>query len=176
MAIPRRAKATNEVKMDMTPMIDCVFQLIIFFFLIIDLQNQDLEDLVLPKSDKAIPDEPPEGIRPILNVHQTGRVVYKQNDYYTPDRPEDFVKLDKLLYDFSHNLMKRKMDPVVKKEIPYDPLLIRADEFTEMHYIAKIMERCGDQKVMIWMIELALGERKDGKTAADFVGQKTPKK
>ncbi len=165
----RRKSKSEEVKMDMTPMIDCVFQLIIFFFLIIDLQNQDLEDLVLPRSDKAVPDEPPEGVRPIINVHQNGRMVYKLHDYYTPDAPKNFVKLDKLLYGFAHTIMKREMDPVVKKMIPYDPLLIRADEFTEMHYIAKIMERCGDQKVMIWKIELALGERKDGKTAADFI-------
>lgn len=171
-----RKKREEVVKMDMTPMIDCVFQLIIFFFLIIDLQNQDLEDLVLPKSDKAIPDEPPEGVRPIINVHQNGRMVYKQKDYYTPDNPKDFAKLDSLLYGFAHTIMERKYDEMVKQKIPYDPLLIRADKYTEMHYIAKIMERCGDQKVMIWKIELALGERKDGKTAADFVGQNTRKK
>ena len=48
-------------EMDMTPMIDCVFQLIIFFFLVIDLQNQDLEPVKLPKADFAIPDEPKPG-------------------------------------------------------------------------------------------------------------------
>ena len=175
MAKVRKQKG-EIVKMDMTPMIDCVFQLIIFFFLIIDLQNQDLEDLVLPKSDKAVPDEPPEGVRPIINVHQNGRMVYKLKDYYTPDNPKDFVKLDSLLYGFAHTIMKRKMDPDVKQVIPYDPLLIRADTHTEMHYIAKIMERCGDAKVMFWKIELALGERKDGKTAADFVGKSSGKK
>jgi len=169
----QRNKKQEEVKMDMTPMIDCVFQLIIFFFLIIDLQNQELEDLVLPKSDHAVPDEQPEGVRPIINVHQNGRMVYRMKDYYTPDRPKDFKKLDSLLYGFAHTIMKRKMDPDIHKVIPYDPLLIRADEFTEMHYLAKIMERCGDEKVMIWKIELALGERKDGKTAEDFV-KKTP--
>ena len=38
----------EDAKMDMTPMIDCVFLLMIFFVLVIDLSQQDLEDLILP--------------------------------------------------------------------------------------------------------------------------------
>ncbi|MEZ5989637.1 MAG: biopolymer transporter ExbD [Planctomycetota bacterium] len=171
MAKRKRSTDPTIVKMDMTPMIDCVFQLIIFFFLIIDLQNQDLELLVLPKADFAVPDEPPPGWRPILNVHQNGRIVYKQRDYFDPDKPNDWGSLEVLLRDFASK-MKHEMDPVVKKSIPYDPMLIRADEWTEMHHVAKIMEKCGHESVMIWKIELALGERKDGKTAADFIPAK----
>jgi len=162
--------ATNveqeEVKMDMTPMIDCIFQLIIFFFLIIDLQNQDLEALVLPKSDFQTPDEPPPGFRPILNILQDGRIIYKQVTYHDPAVHKDnYTKLRELLKTWAHNFMKRKMDPDLHVELPDDPLLIRADEWTEMHHIAKVMEVCGHKDVQIWRVQLAVGEPKRGSAA-----------
>ena len=40
--------AQEKLEMDMTPMIDCVFLLMIFFVLVIDLSQQSLEDLILP--------------------------------------------------------------------------------------------------------------------------------
>ena len=40
--------AQQTVDMDMTPMIDCVFLLMIFFVLVIDLSQKNLEDLILP--------------------------------------------------------------------------------------------------------------------------------
>jgi len=38
--------AQEESDMDMTPMIDCVFLLMIFFVLVIDLSQKNLEDPV----------------------------------------------------------------------------------------------------------------------------------
>ena len=49
----------EDAKMDMTPMIDCVFLLMIFFVLVIDLSQQELEDLILPKAEKTVPDDSP---------------------------------------------------------------------------------------------------------------------
>ena len=42
----------KDAKMDMTPMIDCVFLLMIFFVLVIDLSQQDLEALILQHEDR----------------------------------------------------------------------------------------------------------------------------
>lgn len=155
----------EKCEMDMTPMIDCVFQLIIFFFLVIDLQNQELEPVVLPKARFAVPDEPPPGMRPIVNVLQSGETIYKRKTYLEADK-EDYSRLRGLLELFANKMMKKKMDPVVGKELPDDPLLIRADKWTEMHHIAKIMETCGQATVQIWRVELAVGEPKQGSKAA----------
>ena len=38
-------------ELDMTPMIDVVFQLIIFFMLITDMSQKELEELYLPKAE-----------------------------------------------------------------------------------------------------------------------------
>ena len=161
----RRQLADNEVKMDMTPMIDCIFQLIIFFFLIIDLQNQDLERLVLPKATYAVPDEPPEGFRPVINIRQNGEMIYKLVEYYNPDNPKDYTALKQLLIDFSKK-MEKKMDPDLHVMLPDDALLIRADKYTEMHHVAKVMENCGDKDILIWKVELAVGEIKEKKNGA----------
>ena len=52
-------QAQEEAEMDMTPMIDVVFLLIIFFVLVIDLSQRELEDLILPKATYAVLDEEP---------------------------------------------------------------------------------------------------------------------
>jgi len=160
----------NSCKIDMTPMIDCVFQLIIFLILVIDLQNQDLEPLKLPKARFAVPDEPPpEVVRPIVNILQEGQVVVKRTDIHNPDLEEDPTsvffkrrKLKDLLDYYANKVMTKKYDEGLKRKLPDDPLLIRADKWTEMHHVAKIMETCGDQNIAIWKVELAVGENLKG--------------
>ena len=46
----------QEMEMNMTPMIDVTFLLIIFLMVITDLTQQDLEDLQLPIAQNAQPD------------------------------------------------------------------------------------------------------------------------
>ena len=76
--------AQQHVAIDMTPMIDCVFLLMIFFVLIIDLSQQNLEDLVLPRAVYRVPDDQPPKNRPVVNVLQNGSVVYRQRVVYDP--------------------------------------------------------------------------------------------
>ena len=60
-----KTNAETTVELDMTPMIDVVFQLIIFFMLLMDMSQDELELLNLPKAETAVADEPdPHVIRP----------------------------------------------------------------------------------------------------------------
>lgn len=63
----RRRKADTEMEVDMTPMIDMTFLLIIFFIIVNDMTKKDLEELKLPIAMEAGQDDPPEN-RQILNV------------------------------------------------------------------------------------------------------------
>lgn len=63
----RRREADTEIEIDMTPMIDMTFLLIIFFIIVNDMSKKDLEELKLPIAMEAGQDEPPER-RQILNV------------------------------------------------------------------------------------------------------------
>ena len=72
--------ARKGVDMDMTPMIDCVFLLMIFFVLVIDLSQKNLEDLILPRAEFQEPDDEPPENRPILNVLQNGTCLLYTSD------------------------------------------------------------------------------------------------
>lgn len=149
----------QEVEMDMTPMIDCVFLLMIFFVLVIDLSQQDLEDLILPEAKEATPDEKPPEVRPIINIAQNGRMVYKGNDWYTPDMGENTQKIKELLLFWKQSVAKDKeYNAALKNEIVNDPILIRADKWTEWHYVGVFMTACSQPEAAFWKLELALSE------------------
>ena len=67
----RRRPSPAALRMNMTPMIDIVFQLIIFFMIVIDMSQKDLEALELPMSKTAVEDEPEEG-RLYVNINRSG--------------------------------------------------------------------------------------------------------
>jgi biopolymer transport protein ExbD len=145
----------EEVAMDLTPMIDVVFQLIIFFVLITDMSQKELEDLVLPLALNAVEDKPnPEDRRAIVNVRQDGTVVVKREVIYDPEK-DDYAPLEKFLSQKA-SMMRQEEDPNSPgRKLPSDPVLIRADENTPFKMIQKIMELCGKQGILIWKIELA---------------------
>ena len=159
-------KVQEELDMEMTPMIDCVFLLMIFFVLVIDLSQQELEDLILPKAEYAVPDDKPPEQRPVINVKQNGEMIYKKNTYYDPARDgENFDQLRELMLLWKRTVAKPEN---IKKEtvgggnvmtVIDEPVLVRADKWTEWHYIGKFMEKCADKDAAFWMLELALSEQ-----------------
>ena len=155
---------SGDVDMDMTPMIDCVFLLMIFFVLVIDLSQKNLEDLILPEAQYAEPDEKPPQNRPIINVTQDGRVVYKKNEYYNPKvhGPDNFEDAKAMLVKIKGELPPEELEQsviggrnVVKANTP---VLIRADKWTEWHYVGKFMTVCSQPECAFWKLELALSE------------------
>jgi len=153
----------QELVMDMTPMIDCVFLLMIFFVLVIDLSQQTLEDLILPKATFAVPDEKPPENRPVVNIMQDGRIVVKKNDRYDPKVDgDDFGRIHGLLTEFKDTIkdldVEHKTIGGTQMTLINDPLLIRADKWTEWHYVGKFMEACVFPAAAFWKIELALSE------------------
>lgn len=79
-----RREAETETEVDMTPMIDMTFLLIIFFIIVNDMSQKDLEELKLPIAMEAGHDDPPEN-RPVLNVRwfPAGGVPKSVIDHYT---------------------------------------------------------------------------------------------
>ena len=82
----------TEMEMNMTPMIDVVFLLIIFFMIITDMTQQDLEELVLPMAQFAREDKPdPDEYRPIINIQYDGKIIIKRETYYSPEENDQRV-------------------------------------------------------------------------------------
>ena len=153
--------------MDMTPMIDCVFLLMIFFVLVIDLSQKNLEDLILPRAVFMEPDdEPPEG-RPIINVMQNGAVIYRGEVFYNPDVDgKNYAKIKQLLLDIRVKGVGDKTLKLVQKDVGGlsatvidDPILIRADKWTEWHYVGEIMKQCSQPDIAFWKVQLALSDQ-----------------
>ena len=157
--------AQQHVAIDMTPMIDCVFLLMIFFALIIDLSQQNLEDLVLPRAVYRVLDDQPPKNRPVVNVLQNGSVVYRQRVVYDPAvHGKDYRPIKELLLAIRReglaNKAGRENKLVGGRPVPLMdvPILIRADKWTEWHYVGEIMKQCCQPDIAFWQVELALSE------------------
>ena len=152
----------TEMEMDMTPMIDVVFLLIIFFMIITDLTQQELEDLKLPVAEEAQEDKPdPKVVRPIININHRGEVLVKKETYFDPE-DGDTRKLEGFFADQARR-MPKKYDETVGAELPDNPVLIRADQVTPFKDIQQIMEICGKEGIRIWKIEIAAAQPEDKK-------------
>jgi len=158
--------AETDMDMDMTPMIDVVFLLIIFFMVITDLTQQDLEDLELPLSQNAVPDKPdPDEWRPIINIPHTGKMIVKKKTYYDPEnlnRAAPYKELRELLVEFAGKMEKEPLNPGSPDMAPSEPLLIRADMSTPFKYVQYVMAQAADPSVKIWKLELAVSTPEDG--------------
>ena len=157
--------AQTEMEMNMTPMIDVVFLLIIFFMIITDLTQQDLEELKLPEARSAVEDKPdPKVVRPIINIMQDGTVMHKGNPQYVPDiHKENYKPMLEILTNWKNDpnmKLKGESKTFGKRKIWLcdDPVLIRADKWTEWHYVGKVMEACSQPKAAFWKLELAMSE------------------
>jgi len=130
--------------MNMTPMIDVVFQLLIFFMLVTEMTHQELADLTLPKATEAVPDRGERG-------RHTINVVYEQRGgekvevikvglvEMTLDQLENRVIIPEALLwrDQAAGEGKPGRPPASEK-----PILIRADESMEFGIIQHITARC----------------------------------
>ncbi len=152
----------TDIELDMTPMIDVVFLLIIFFMIITDLTQQDLEELKLPEAKAAVEDKPdPKVVRPIINIPQSGTMIAKREIKYDPEVDgDDMSGLERWLANQSA-MMPKKFDKDVGALLPDNPLMIRADMNTEFKYIQRIMEICGKKGIQIWKLELGAAEHPD---------------
>jgi biopolymer transport protein ExbD len=157
----------QNVEMDMTPMIDCVFLLMIFFVLVIDLSQKNLEDLVLPKAQFIEPDDKPPENRPVINVLQNGTVVYNQKVRYDPAvHGKNYAPIRDMLLEIRKDGTNRGTLKLVDEVIAGrtvklidDPILVRADKWTEWHYVGEVMKQCSMPDIAFWKVELALSEQ-----------------
>lgn len=157
----------QNVEMDMTPMIDCVFLLMIFFVLVIDLSQKNLEDLVLPKALFIEPDDKPPANRPVINVLQNGTVVYNQKVRYDPAvHGKNYTPIRDMLLEIRKDGTNRGTLKLVDEVIAGrtvklidDPILVRADKWTEWHYVGEVMKQCSMPDIAFWKVELALSEQ-----------------
>jgi hypothetical protein len=94
-----------------------------------------------------------------------GRILYYPNidtqgrmDPIRKTRPDYYWQLDQTMKDEWLPYYNYKFDDMLGKDLPDDPVLIRADRNTPFKYIQKIMEVCTREGILIWKVQLAASE------------------
>lgn len=163
---------TDVPELNMTPMIDVVFQLIIFFMLVTNLEAEDIEALVVPKASKAEEDKVVQKDRLVVSVAHDDKIrcddysIYRHDPAFTRicRKPGHWqLKYKKKAYTeeglaetlrMAAHTMRDPHDP----EISNRPLMIRADARAPWEEVQRILYICvkPEYKVMIWKIELSV--------------------
>jgi len=160
----------KSVGFDMTPMIDCVFQVIIFFMLTVDFTNRAVEALELPKALTAKEDKTPPNERLMVNlVHEPDgecdELKYDNNkNLLKPCRVERHWKikvdgkpyqpaeLEALLIKEGGKYQGREPSHDGKLGISNRPLMIRCDAGGIYKLLEKVFTACA--RARIWKIEI----------------------
>ncbi len=139
-------KSQENPALDMTPMIDVVFELIIFFVVTLTEAQKKDETIELEDGQHGIvlvAEEMPPGYMEI-DINQKGRISMG-NVTITPEE------------------VKRRVEDRKKRLRTSDfPIMIRADFATEHKDVAKVMNAC--TAAGVWKLSfVAVGEEKDTK-------------
>lgn len=159
--------ALEKDNMNMTPMIDMVFNLLIFFMLITDLKTKDLAEMTLPVAYMAEEDKNQEtDDRVILNIDRYGGLMWKGKA----------VNLDELgtVLSTSRDKYELKMRQAGKSGMEDLPgggrasklyVLLRADKDAPWQHVQWLMTIMAEQK--LYKLQFATKKFKDGFISAE---------
>jgi len=131
-----KAKTSEILEGDLTPMIDMTFQLIAFFMLLINFSEVDhAEEIALPTSVLAIPPSAPPDYQIILNLEPGGNVIFAGKR----------IEIDAIGRDLALEVGSAEREGV------YDPgsisVVIRAHENTPTGTVQKLISICQSEKL-----------------------------
>lgn len=151
------AEYNPDVEVDMTPMIDVTFLLIIFFMLITKMTQDELEPVELPAAEKAEEDKSEDQKRLIINLAKgpssggkaSYRVVVNGTDV-TPARSGGKWQATGSPFE---KVLIREAD-LKGKAFSERQVLIRADKDCPYEYVAMVMGVLTKPNVKIFKIQL----------------------
>lgn len=102
----------------------------------------------IPPASEKTPAEKVRAWNPKITFRQHGRIELDGEVIYAPDQEKSLAEagrelLSKLLAEARGRGLVR-FDPTKDppREVMHEPLLIRADKWTEWHYVSKVLEQC----------------------------------
>ena len=154
---------TTDLELNMTPMIDVVFNLIIFFMIVIDMTQKELEQLVLPWSQSAVEDKgDEEERRVIINISKKYKDEWPKNSEIKLMVKGDEYDLNTLKdLMFKHAETKRDMNHPMKPSEIF--ALIRCDQDIRWREVQWVMQACADPEVRIYKLQFATKEPDEDK-------------
>ena len=143
----------EEVELDMTPMIDCVFQLIIFFMLVTEMVSQDISQLTLPSAQQAIADETPPPSRLTVNVLLRQRDGQYQDVYEIRRKAMNLQQLQEAIGKHARDNRRQN------ERLSDGSVLIRADSRVEWRSVQEVQK--ASMEARMWKIEIGAARRGD---------------
>ncbi|MFT5468029.1 MAG: biopolymer transport protein ExbD [Verrucomicrobiales bacterium] len=134
---------TKQAEMQLAPMIDVVFLLLIFFIVSWNFARFEAEiDISVPNAETAevTPRAPGEII---INVNKTGDVKINGTLMSTEQLLERLLRLS--------------------KKFPNQPVILRGDKETAFTHVMKVLDTC--QKAGIWNVAFAAEKPQEGSPA-----------
>lgn len=162
MAKKKRKDVTESGELDMTPMIDVVFNLLIFFLIISDLTQKDMAQLTLPIANMAAEDEDNDpDDRIIINIDNQGQLLFR-------GLPRSLDELGTILSEAKrvYNLKMKSMGKEGTEEVAPGAkasklfVLLRADRNTPWQHVQWIMTIMAEEK--LYKLQFATKKYVDG--------------
>jgi biopolymer transport protein ExbD len=131
----RRQRGLPKAEMDMTPMIDCAFQLISFFMFAISFsQNEQDERVMLPDSTLARPANQPLKHPVTIHLTRAGAVIYGGQELADMNRLRPYLVNERMVIEGR------------KREMSDATVVIRADRFAKAGVVQKLIQMCQEEK------------------------------
>jgi biopolymer transport protein ExbD len=160
-----RVVLSEDAKLNMTPMIDMTFLLVVFFMLTIDLSSKEYIPVELPYASQGVEDKEEEGEvkRMVINLTGEGKVLFKGNEFDLA--AEDPAQADKAIQSLQQELLnlvrlggRDLREPDGASKIP---VLVHADLNAQWKYVQWVMQACAHQNIKIYKIQFAVRKRPD---------------
>ena len=152
---------TDDAKLNMTPMIDITFLLVVFFMLTIDLSSKEYFPVELPFATEGVEDKEEQGDvkRFVINLTRSGRVLFKSYEFdlasEDPGLQDDAIQALQDALRQVHNegggAVLREPDGASKV-----PVLIHADWGAKWKYVQWIMQACAHPDIKIYKLQFAV--------------------
>jgi biopolymer transport protein ExbD len=167
--MPVKLPVTDEAVLNMTPMIDIVFNLVTFFMLTLDMSQKELAVLDLPRATNGIEDKDPstdpdrpyeEKQRFVVNLEPGGSIYFKGTRW---SLAEDPVAQDAALEALRQELRKLTRDPRLRNADGTSKamVMVRGDRTAKFKYIQWIMQVCADPNVQIFKLHFAVEHKRE---------------
>ncbi len=150
---------TEDAKMNMTPMIDMTFLLVVFFMLTIDLSSKEFYPVDLPYATQGNEDKDKVGDvkRFVINLSGDGHVYFKTYEFdlasEDPGEQDDAIQA---LQDSIRQVLGNDPTLIEPDGSSKVPVMIHADWGAKWKYVQWIMQACAHPDIKIYKLQFAV--------------------
>jgi len=151
---------SEDAKLNMTPMIDITFLLVVFFMLTIDLSSKEFKPVELPYASEGQEDkeDPTDDVkRFVINLDAEGLVSFKTYEFNLssedPGEADDAIMALKDALRRVHGGDALLIESDGSSKVP---VMVHADWGAKWKYVQWVMQACADPAIKIYKIQFAV--------------------